>query len=145
MMSSFTRCQRDTACAPASDRFRLTVRRSPSLSAPGVRVTYPADCSPPSRVATELGASRSIRASWPGLIPGCSVMQESSSSWATERPRAGSAARAARRMARRSRDTISANSGPICSPPDLIRAFINRAGLLWAGLTWAWLNTRLLR
>jgi len=63
MMSSFTWCQRVTAAAPAADRSRLTVRRSLAFSAPGVRVTQPADWSPLSRVATELGASRSMRAS----------------------------------------------------------------------------------
>src|SRR5690349_11909719 len=51
MMSSLTRCHLVTASVPASDRSRLTVRRSPALSAPGVRVTYPADCSPPSSLA----------------------------------------------------------------------------------------------
>ena len=116
---SLTSCQELTIAAPV--RRSAAARRSAGRRCPPVRLTRPARRRPCTSVATELGASRSSRASWPGRAPGLSARQDSSSSCATDRP-PGSlpsrpAARAARRIARRSRETTSAISSPSGSGP----------------------------
>jgi hypothetical protein len=79
-----------------------------------VRLTRSYGVSALIRVVMVFGASLSILASSPGRDPGCSARHESNSSWATVSVFAGSAPRAALRMARRSRAMLS-DSPAVCT------------------------------
>ena len=89
---------------------------APVVLEPLTRSSIPRALSALTIVVTVLGRMFSSRASWPGRAPGCSASAASSSSWATASVLPGSAARAPRRRARRSRATPSAISSA-CRPP----------------------------
>ena len=98
-------CHASTASRPASVAVSSTARRSPAAAA---RHSIPRALSAFTMVVTVLGRMFSSRASWPGRAPGCSASAASSSSWATASVLPGSATRAPRRRARRSRAIPSA-------------------------------------